>query len=205
MLYIAYRIHTDLANQARDTLRVIAPNSGRVHQMTAQHLVNRGDLAGAIREYEAALKADPQLRGLHYELGEAYSQESSSPQSLQRAENEFQAAIRENPSDANAEAQLGMLALGRGNTETAIIHFQMCLRIDDSNPLGEQGMGKALMQQDRPAEALTHLERAVQFDSQNPNIRYELATVYRTLGRSADAERELTMFRELHERSRKSF
>ncbi len=205
VLYIAYWIHTDLADQARDALRVIAPDSGRFHQMTAQHLVNRGDLTGAIHEYESAIKADPQLRGLHYELGEAYSQESSSPQSIQRAENEFRAAITENPSDANAEAQLGMLALARGNTATAIIHFQTSLRIDGSNALGEQGIGKALLQQDSPAEALPHLERAMQLDSQNPNIRYQLATVYRKLGRSADAERELTMFHELHERSRKSF
>ncbi len=197
VLYIAYRIHTDLANQARDTLRLVAPQSGRMHELTAQHLVNRGDLTNALREYEAAMKADPQLRGIHYELGEAYMQESVSPESLGHAEEEFRAALAENPSDANAEAQLGNVALLRNNPDTAVEHFRKALQRDPANLLAQQGMGKALLHQNRPEEALPYLERSVQLDGLNPTTHYELGMLYRKLGRSADAERELKAFREL--------
>jgi tetratricopeptide (TPR) repeat protein len=201
VLYIAYRIHTDLANQARDTLRLVAPQSGRMHELTAQHLVNRGDLTNAIREYEAAMKADPQLRGIHYELGEAYMQQSVSQESLGHAEGEFRAALAENPSDANAEAQLGNVALLRNDPDTAVARFHKALQRDRSNLIAQQGMGKALLHQSRPAEALPYLERAVQLDGLNPTTHYELGMLYRKLGRSTDAERELKAFRELQRSS----
>lgn len=200
VLYIAYRIHTDLANQARDTLHLVAPESGRMHELTAQHLVNRGDLTRAIREYQAAINADSQLRGIHYELGEAYLQQSPSPESLEHAEESFRAALSENPSDANAEAQLGIIALLRTKPENAKEHFQRALHLDSSNALAEGGIGKAFVHQNRPADALPYLEKSVQLDGQNPDTRYQLAMVYRKLGRRTEAEGELKVFRELQQR-----
>jgi tetratricopeptide (TPR) repeat protein len=202
VLDIAYRVHSDLANLARDRLRLVAPDSGRMHQLTAQHLVNRGDLAGAIREYQAALKADPQLRGIHYELGEAVVQQSPSAESLQSAEQQFRAALNENPADANAEAQLGLIELARSNPEGAMPHFQRAFALDPENALAGQGMGKALVHLDRASEALPYLEKAVQVDPENTEIHYQLAMVYRKLGRQSDADREFSTFQRLQQNSR---
>ena len=202
VLYIAYRVHSDLADLARDRLRLVAPDSGRMHQLTAQHLVNRGDLTGAIREYESALKADPRLRGIHYELGEAFVQQSPSPESLQYAEREFHAALNENPSDANAEAQLGLIELSRSNPQGAITDFKRAFALDAENALAEQGMGKALVHLDRVPEALPYLEKAVQVNPENTDLHYQLALVYRKLGRKSDADREFAMFRKLQRSSR---
>jgi tetratricopeptide (TPR) repeat protein len=202
VLYIAYRLYTDLANLARDQLRLVAPDSGRMHQLTAQHLVNRGDLIGAIREYEAALKADPRLRGVHYELGEAFVQQSPSPESLRDAEQEFRDALKEDPSNANAEAQLGLIELLRANTEQAMTHFKRAFALDPENALAEQGMGKALVHLDRALEALPYLEKAVQANPENTDIHYQLAMVYRKLGRKADADREFSTFQKLQQSSR---
>ena len=202
VLYLAYRIHTDLANLARDQLRLIAPESGRMHELTAQHLVNRGDLTEAISEYQAALKADPRLRGIHYELGEAFAQQSPSPESLERAEREFRAALTENSSDANAEAQLGLIELLRSNPEQAIGHFKRAFALNHENALAEQGMGKALVYLNRIPEALPYLEKAAQLDPENGDVHYRLAMVYRQLGRKSDAEREFGTFRKLQQSSR---
>jgi Flp pilus assembly protein TadD len=202
VLYIAYRVYSDLANLARDQLRLVAPDSGRMHQLTAQHLVNRGDLTGAIREYEAALKADPRLRGVHYELGEAFVQQSPSRESLRYAEQEFRAALNEDRSNANAEAQLGLIELLRSNTEQAMTHFKRAFALDPENALAEQGMGKALVHLDRAPEALPYLEKAVQANPENTDIHYQLAIVYRKLGRKADADREFGTFQKLQQSSR---
>jgi tetratricopeptide (TPR) repeat protein len=70
VLYTAYRVHTDLAHQALDTLAQAAPESGRIHQLMAQHLINEGSFPEALDQYRRALKADAKLVGLHYELGE---------------------------------------------------------------------------------------------------------------------------------------
>jgi len=202
VLYIAYRVHSDLANLARDQMRLVAPDSGRMHQLTAQHLVNRGDLTGAISEYRAALQADPRLRGIHYELGEALVQQSPSPESLRNAEQEFRAALQETPSDANAEAQLGLIELSRANPEGAVPHFKRAFALDPENALAEQGMGKALVHLDRVPEALPYLEKAVAVSPENSDIHYQLAMVYRTLGRQSDAEREFSAFQKLQQSSR---
>jgi len=110
VLYTAYRIYADLANRARDALALVAPDSARMHEMMAQHLVNEGDLSGAIAQYRKALAMDPKLRGIHYELGEAILKDSTSDTALQQAEKEFRAALAENPGDAGAECRLGRCA-----------------------------------------------------------------------------------------------
>jgi tetratricopeptide (TPR) repeat protein len=202
VLYIAYRIHSDLANLARDQLRLAAPNSGRLHQLTAQHLVNRGDLTGAIREYQAALLADPHLPGIHYELGEAMAQQSPSPESLHDAETQFRAAINENPSDANAEAQLGLIEVTRSNFEAATAHFGRAFQLAAENALAAQGMGKTLVHMNRVSDAIPYLEKAVQANPENAAIHYQLAAAYRKEKRAAEADHELKTFQQLRNSQR---
>src|SRR4029077_18245519 len=113
VLYSAYRIYSDLANRARDGLALLAPDSARMHEIMAQHLVNEGDLASAIAQYRKALAIDPKLRGIHYELGEAILQDSTSDTAIETAEKEFQAALSENPGDASAEYRLGRVCAQR--------------------------------------------------------------------------------------------
>jgi len=48
VLYVTYRIHADLAAQARDNLAMAAPDSARMHQLLAEHLVTEGKIKDAI-------------------------------------------------------------------------------------------------------------------------------------------------------------
>src|SRR5260370_70145 len=54
VLYSAYRIYMDLANHTRDSLALVAPESARMHELMAQHLVNEGDLPSALVQYRQA-------------------------------------------------------------------------------------------------------------------------------------------------------
>jgi len=202
VLYIAYRIHTDLANAARDRLRLAGPESGRMHELTAQHLVNRGDLGGAIEEYRAALKADPHLRGIHYEMGEAIAQQSPSPEAQRNAEQEFHEALKENPGDANAAAQLGLIALAQSDATKALANFKRALVLEPDNAIALLGMGKTLAQMEKPSEALTYLQKATAVSPENANAHYQLATTYRKLERKGEADREFEIFRKLQQSAR---
>ena len=55
------------------SLSVVDPNSARMHQAMAHELAKRGNTAEAIENYRAALKIDPKLPGLHFELAEMLS------------------------------------------------------------------------------------------------------------------------------------
>jgi len=68
VLYASYRIHSDLAGEAMLSLSLVAPKSARMHQVMAHELEKHGDEEAAIRNYREALKLDPKLPGLHFEL-----------------------------------------------------------------------------------------------------------------------------------------
>jgi tetratricopeptide (TPR) repeat protein len=47
-------------------------------------------------------------------------------------------------------------------------------------------------------ESLKHLKAAAELRPNDPQLHYRLSETYRNLGRSADAQRELNLFRELN-------
>ena len=96
VLYASYRTFNELTEQAVDALAVVGMHSARMKQVVAENLIEEGHLAGAIAAYQAALKLDPQLPGIHLELGEAYI-ESSSRFTSGDAEKEFKAELAQDP------------------------------------------------------------------------------------------------------------
>src|SRR6267143_7223323 len=56
VLYAAYRLHSDLAFQAIDSLALAAPDSLQLHRALAEHMVNEGGVQEAIAEYRKALE-----------------------------------------------------------------------------------------------------------------------------------------------------
>lgn len=198
-LFTAYRIYTALANDARDALMAIAPDSGRMQQLIAQHLVNAGDLPGAIKHYREALEKSPWLRGIHYELGEAVLLDSSSSSALQEAEKEFRAALAENPGEPNAEYKLGKVFEKRLDFQAAMQHYSRALKLRPDHVDAQIGMGTALMKLDEPAKALDYLLPASRLDPTKVTLHYQLSQVYRKLGRDSDSQHELSVFREQSE------
>jgi tetratricopeptide (TPR) repeat protein len=200
VLYTAYRIHTDLANRALDSLAGSAPDNGRMHQLMAQHLINQGDFKGAMDQYEKALQIDNKLPGVHYELGETILDSSSTPDALDRATREFQAALRENPSNANAEYQLGRIDATREDFTAAQQHYNRALRMQPDHLWAHLGMGQALLKVGQPDAAVKHLAAAAKIDPANASAHFRLGTVYHELGRKDDATREMAEFQKLRQK-----
>jgi tetratricopeptide (TPR) repeat protein len=197
VLYVVYRVHTDLATQARDNLALVAPNSARMHQLLAQHLVTEGDAKGAVEQYGEALRIDPRLPGAHFELGEAMLQVSTSEQAQQDAQREFEVALALNPGDAKSECRLGALFSLRGDTDAALRHYSHAADLDPKESEAQIGLGKVLMSIGQPEKALEHLLDAVRVDPLNARAHYRLSQAYRQLGRASDAEKEIATFQEL--------
>jgi tetratricopeptide (TPR) repeat protein len=203
VLYAAYRIYSDLANHARDALAVLAPDSARMHEILAQHLVNEGDLSDAIAQYRKALTIDPKLPGIHYELGEAILKDSTSDTAIDTAEKELQAALAENPGDARAEYRLGRVSAQRLDFKSAIEHYSHALTLQPDYVFAQIGMGEALMKTGEQEKALEHLLAATHLDSLNATVHYRLSVLYRKMGREEDGHRELATFKELQESKKK--
>src|SRR5439155_20096781 len=71
VLYIAYRIHSELGAKAVSGLVRADPDSARLHQVTAELLESEGDFPRAIEQYRRAAEVDPKLPGIHRALAVA--------------------------------------------------------------------------------------------------------------------------------------
>jgi tetratricopeptide (TPR) repeat protein len=202
ILYTAYRLYSDLADEARLSLIVVAPNSARTHQMMAHELARQGNSTEAIANYREALKLEPNLPGLHFELAEMFNT-SSAPEAPQQAELEYKAALAVNPSDEKSECRLGDLAAAKGDTAGAYEHYERALKLQPNDLEANVGLAKALMAMNQPEKALPLLENAVKLDPTSAVAHFRLSTIYRQMGRGEDAKREIAEYQKYKEMKEK--
>ncbi len=196
--YTAYRLYSDLATESLLSLSVVAPNSARMHQAMAHELAKQGDTANAIDNYRAALKIDPNLPGLHFELAEMLST-LSTPEAHAEAENEYQAALEVNPRDEQAERRLGDIAFRRNDLKEANERYTRAVKLQPGDPDASIGLAKVLMAMDQPQKAEPLLEHALELDPTSAMAHFRLSTVYRQAGRTTDAQHELEQYQKYKE------
>jgi tetratricopeptide (TPR) repeat protein len=196
ILYTAHRVYADLADETMLRLAMLAPDSGRMHQLMAHELARQGNREAAIAQYRLALKIDSHLAGLHFELAETYNGYTSQPEQ-EEAEKEYKSALAENPFDEKSECRLGDLAFHRSDPNGALTHYSRALQLQPDDAEANLGLAKILLLNNQPEKAQGHLEHALQLDPLDATAHYRLAGIYRSHGRGADADRELAEFQRL--------
>jgi tetratricopeptide (TPR) repeat protein len=196
ILYTAHRIYSEQADEAALGIAMLAPKSAWMHEVIAEEMVIQGDNGAAIAHYREALKIDEHIPGLHFELGELLSSASSNTDK-ERAEKEYEAALAQNPFDEKSECRLGRIALGRSDLKGALAHYSRALELQSDDPEANLGLGKVMLAMNQPQKAEALLEKAVRLDPSDSVAHYHLGTLYRQLGRSGDARRELAEFQRL--------
>ena len=198
VLYASYRIHSDLAGESMLSLSLVAPKSARMHQVMAHEMAKQGDDEGAIRNYREALKLDPNLPGLHFELAEMLNASSSTAEQPE-AESEYKAALAVNQFDEKAEFRLGDIASRRGDAQGAYAHYSRAVQLQPNGAEAGIGLAKTLMQMNQPDKAQLLLEHALQLDPTSAAAHFRLSTIYRQAGRPEDAQRELAEYQKYKE------
>ncbi|HTV08450.1 MAG TPA: tetratricopeptide repeat protein [Candidatus Aquilonibacter sp.] len=196
ILYAAYRVYTDLADEALLDLSVAAPDSAQMHQAMAHELLRERDSDAAIANMRAALKIDPNLPGGHFELAEELHA-SSEPAQKAQAEDEYKLAIEQNPRDAAAFTRLGDIAADREDHEAALARYKQALAIQPDNEDAAIGLAYELTETGHPDAALPLLKQVVKADPTNVLAHYRLSAVYRRLRRMDDAKREVAEYERL--------
>jgi tetratricopeptide (TPR) repeat protein len=202
ILYTAHRIYSDLAGETMLDVAMLAPKSARMHQMMGQEMARHGMTEGAIAHYREAVKLDPQLPGLRFELAEALNL-SNSAADREQVETEYRAALADNPFDEKSECRLGDIALRATDLPAALAHYKRAVELQPNDAEACLGMGKVLAQMDRPAEAEAYLKRSAQLEPFTAATHYRLSLVYRAAGRAADAQKELEEFQRLRDMKEK--
>jgi tetratricopeptide (TPR) repeat protein len=97
----------------------------------------RGDLDGAISEFESAINLDPKFAPAYYNLGYAKSLQNKTDEALKF----FDKAIALDPNYRDAYNQRGNLKGRNGDFAGAIPDFQQVVRIDPNYPQGHYNLG----------------------------------------------------------------
>jgi tetratricopeptide (TPR) repeat protein len=198
VLYAAYRVYSDLAGESMLSLALAAPDSAQMHQVMAHEEARQNNNEGARAQFEKALAIDPKLPGIHFELAELLSL-AEDPKVKAQAESQYQAALKENPLDEKANARLGDLANRQGDTAKAIAYYTTALKLQPDDAEASFGLAKILIAQNEQAKALPILERAVRLEPTNAAAHFRLSTLYRELGRTADAQHEVEEYKRYKE------
>ena len=196
ILYTAYRIYSNLAGESLLSMAMVAPHSARMHQVMAQEMARQGNIEGAIAHYREAVKMEPRLPGLHFELAEALNL-STVPADQEQVEPEYKAALADNPFDEKAECRLGDLALRGSDLDNALGHYRKALELQPGDAEASLGAGKTLTLMHRMTDAEPYLKRAAQLEPFTATTHYRLSLVYRAAGRTADAQHEMEEFQRL--------
>jgi len=201
VLYTAYRVYAELASEQVGRLSKIAPNSARVYQIYGEASMTQDDFAKAAAQFRKAVDLDPNLPGVHYQLGMALLTNSQEKAGTGEAEAAFEAELQKNPSDARSEYQLGEIFRMSNQADRAEQHYRRALALQPSLAEAQIGVGTVLAQQGKATESQQHFLAAIQLDPGNELAYYSLSRAYRNAGRTEEANSELAMFQQLHERN----
>jgi tetratricopeptide (TPR) repeat protein len=176
-----------LENKAATRLVAIGEGSPEFHLLMGKAHLNRGEFDEAIKELDAAAKADTKLPFVHFNLGLAYLRK----QDYDRARAEFHKDIASSPESPFAYEQLGDLEANSGHDEEAIRNYRNALKFSPQLVSAHMGIAKIEERRKRYAQALQELDQVRRIDSGDASARYLRGQVLVRMGRDKEGREEL--------------
>lgn len=170
-----------------------APDSPAAHLLAARMLLRREYVPTAQAEARKALALDPQLPEAHMLLGEI----ALAQQHHDEAIVELQAEARRDPLNGAVYDRLGDALSRKGDFVQAQQMLQRALLLEPNSTGPYILLGKVLLKRNDPASAAGFLERAERMDPANYMTHNYLGQAYRSMGRTADAQREIQMSQQI--------
>lgn len=198
VLLATYQIARQTMDQATINIMLAAPDSPESHMIMAGEFAREGNQAKAEAEYRAAIRLNPSLPGVHFQLAELL-RTSTDPKISARAESEYLAAVKANPYDALSWRQLGGVRNDKGDFKAAEEAFRKALALQPNDAETKTGLAIVLQSTDRSDQALTILESALRDDPTHITAHFRLSGLYRRAGRTEEAAREMEAFRRYQE------
>ena len=176
-----------LEEKAGTRLVAIGEGSPEFHLLMGKAHLNRGEFDDAIKDLDAAAKADPKLPFVHFNLGLAYLRK----QDYDRARAEFHKDIAANPESPFAYEQLGDLEANAGNDEEAIKNYRSALKFSPQLIVARMGIAKIEERKKRYAQALQELDSVIRIDAGDASAHYLRGQILVRMGHDKEGRDEL--------------
>jgi len=152
-------------------------------------LRQKGQIDEAIRQYQAAIRLNPDFAPAYNELGTTLGQKGQ----IDEAIIQFQEAIRIEPGYTLVHFNLGNALLEKGQTDEAIREYREALRRQLWLTLGDpnlhNNLGLALARKGQTDEAITQYQEALRLEPDDPDIHFNLGVALAQRGQMDEAIR----------------
>jgi len=169
-----------MENVARATHRADA------YVVAGASLLHRQEMSEARVDLDEAMRLDPSMPGLPSMAGQARYALGD----MSAATTAFQAALRANPRDFNANLDLGAIRLKERDFANARPLLELAFELQPGVPIARLEMAKLDEATDKNAEAATTLEDLIKAEPNWMEAHWELANAYYELGRTEEGKRE---------------
>lgn len=161
-------------------------HSAEAYMLAAQSRLKRGDLDPARRNYDAAMRLDPNLPGL-YTLGGMIMDYTGDRKGAMTA---YQMGLKANPNDFEARLRLGALLYDQRQLDAATEQLHRALDLDPTSRFARYELARVERAQGQEEAAAKDLEEVVRAEPDWLPPHIELASLYYRLKRPEDGARE---------------
>lgn len=152
------------------------------------------DYDGAIKQFRAAVKADPKEPDVHFGLGYILWTQRQYPE----AASEFQAELDNNPSHAQSLLYLGDCEMQLNHSELAPPLLKRAIEVDPGLELAHLDLGILYADAGHNDEALDEMRVAAGLAPDDANVHWHLGRLYRAMGKKDEAKAEFDKASSLH-------
>ena len=192
-LYYLGRVCVMLSQEQYQQLFQMAPNSFRVHQISAEAYASQQNKAQAEAEYAAAVKANPRS----VEVLDALGDLKRSDYKFEEADGYYRRAAELAPRDYASLYGLGACAVYQNEPQRAVEYFRRAQEADPNSAAARLALGDALLRTGQARGAVSELKKAVGLQPTMRQAYTLLARAYQRLGQSEAAEQALKKEQEL--------
>ncbi len=199
--YSLGKTYLQMSQDALRKINEIDPNSVVAHEISGEIDESMHNYDLALLEYKKAVDLAPQQPGTHMHMANAYWLIGK----WGSAETEFKAELSVDPNNCAAHWKLAnsMLEANESNDDALA---ELNLAIDRCPTLMQARVdrARALIRLGKQADAKPDLEMAVKESPGEPAIHFLLASVYRSEGKSAEAQQEMQTYNRLQREARET-
>jgi len=168
--------------------QIVALNadSAEAYMLMGETLDEMKDHEGAVRQFRAAVKANPKEPNVHFGLGYLLWTKGQYPE----AAAEFQAELDNDPQHLQAMLYLGDAKMQMNRPEEARPLLENVVALNAANGMAHRDLGIIFADEGRKEDALAEFQAAIKINPRDVNAHYRLARLYRSMGKTDEAKAE---------------
>lgn len=160
--------------------------SAEADMLAGEAMDAMGNEAGAVEQFRAAERANPNEPNVHFGLGYLLWTQKQ----YDEAAKEFRAELENNPRNAQVRAYLGDVMIRENDFAGAGPMLEQAIAADPSSALSYLDLGIVYANAGRSTDALEAFQKAIALDPKDVDAHWRLAKLYQSMGKREEAKAE---------------